>query len=218
MQETVKIPIAFMLLASEKGSMVEAAVTVRKEFIGEKPLESAKVLVPAVIYTIQTNLLYIAVSNLDAPTFQVTYQAKILTTAMVSVPLLGRKFEKKQWCAMGFLMLGVILVQMPSGSRRRLEVWSDVGEILDLEARPGWWLQDFGARLLAEASGQAAVPVQSKYVGLCAAITACFSSGFAGVVTCAVRVAASMSFCWPRLELVAQNPHATRPAATSTST
>mmetsp|Transcript_93209 Transcript_93209/g.266405 ORF Transcript_93209/g.266405 Transcript_93209/m.266405 type:complete len:291 (+) Transcript_93209:146-1018(+) len=198
MQEVTKIPIAFMLLALEKGGIGEAAATFRKEFIGEKPLESAKVLVPAVIYTIQSNLLYIAVSNLDAPTFQVTYQAKILTTAMVSIPLLGRKFDKKQWFAMGFLMLGVILVQMPSGSRRRLEgldeAWSGAGEVLDSETSPGGWLQGVGARLLAEVSGEADEPAQSKFIGLCAAITACFSSGFAGVVSCAVRVGAPVLY------------------------
>ena len=220
MQETLKIPISFMLLAMEKGGMAEAAATVRKEFIGEQPLESAKVLVPAIIYTIQSNLLYIAISNLDAPTFQVTYQAKILTTAMVSIPLLGRRFDLRQWCAMGFLMLGVILVQMPSGSRRRLEglgeVWSGAG-VWDSEARPGWWQQDLGARSLAETAETAAEQGQNKFVGLGAAIIACFSSGFAGVVSCAVRVAVLVRFRRPQPPHPPQPPQPLPPPPISTS-
>ena len=36
----------------------------------KKPIETLKVAVPAFIYTLQNNLLYIAVSNLPAATFQ----------------------------------------------------------------------------------------------------------------------------------------------------
>ena len=45
----------------------------------------------------QNSLLQIALEKLDAPTYQCTYQAKTLTTAMLSIPLLGRKFDTKQW-------------------------------------------------------------------------------------------------------------------------
>ena len=39
--------------------------------------ETAKILVPAVVYTLQTNLLFIAINHLDAPTYQITYEAKV---------------------------------------------------------------------------------------------------------------------------------------------
>lgn len=52
------------------------------------PIEMAKLSVPSFMYCIQNNLLYFALSNLDAATYQVCYQLKILTTAVFSMVLL----------------------------------------------------------------------------------------------------------------------------------
>ncbi len=66
----------------------------------------------ALLYTVQKNLLYVAISNLDAAVFQVTYQAKILTTALFSVLLLKRKLSKQKIGGLLLLTLGVALVQL----------------------------------------------------------------------------------------------------------
>ena len=42
-----------------------------KAQIWESPLEMAKLSVPSILYTIQNNLLYYALSNLDSATYQV---------------------------------------------------------------------------------------------------------------------------------------------------
>lgn len=64
------------------------------------------------LYTVQKNLLYLGISNLDAAVFQVTYQTKILTTAVFSVLLLGRKLSCQKIVGLMILTLGVALVQL----------------------------------------------------------------------------------------------------------
>lgn len=84
-----------------------------KLHILESPKEVLKLCVPSVLYTIQNNLLYMILSNLDAATYQVCNQLKILTTAMFSALLLQRKFSVLQWMALFVLTAGVALVEFP---------------------------------------------------------------------------------------------------------
>ncbi|KAJ8078880.1 hypothetical protein PM082_013164 [Marasmius tenuissimus] len=75
-----------------------------------------KLSIPAILYVIQNNLQYVAASNLDAATFQVSYQMKILTTAAFSVLLLRKKLTSIQWVSLLFLAIGVGIVQIQSGA------------------------------------------------------------------------------------------------------
>ncbi|KAK4033671.1 hypothetical protein C8A01DRAFT_49784 [Parachaetomium inaequale] len=74
--------------------------------------DSWKLIVPAALYTLQNSLVYAAISNLDAVTFQVTYQLKILTTVLFSILLLGRSVSPRQWLSLVLLTAGVALVQI----------------------------------------------------------------------------------------------------------
>jgi solute carrier family 35 (UDP-sugar transporter), member A1/2/3 len=74
--------------------------------------------VPAVLYFIQNNLQYIAVTLLDAATFQVTYQFKIITTALFSVWLLKRSLSFKKWVSLGLLTAGIAIVQLSDGKKK----------------------------------------------------------------------------------------------------
>eukprot|EP00736_Rhodelphis_marinus_P002694 Rmarinus@m.26612 len=75
-----------------------------------------KLAIPAALYTIQNNALYIALNNLDATVFQVGSQSKILTTAVMSVLLLNRSLSVKKWIALFVLAFGIVMTQLPSSS------------------------------------------------------------------------------------------------------
>lgn len=74
--------------------------------------DSWKLVVPAALYTLQNSMVYTAISNLDAVTFQVTYQLKIITTVLFSILLLGKSISSKQWLSLILLTFGVAMVQI----------------------------------------------------------------------------------------------------------
>lgn len=73
-----------------------------------------KLALPAVFYTLQNMLQYVAVGNLDPVHFQVLYQLKILTTAVFSVCLLNRYLGVTRWISLIILTVGVSVVSLPS--------------------------------------------------------------------------------------------------------
>lgn len=110
LSEGLKVLTSLMILAAQEGTFIKLMCYLRDN-IWRQPLDCLKVSVPAFIYTLQNNLLYIALSNLDAATFQVSYQLKILTTALFSVLMLKKKLSPQQWSALVILFVGVALVQ-----------------------------------------------------------------------------------------------------------
>ncbi|KAH9981000.1 nucleotide-sugar transporter-domain-containing protein [Lactifluus volemus] len=112
-----------------------------------------KLSIPAILYVIQNNLQFVAASNLEAATFQVTYQMKILTTAAFSVILLRRKITPLKWLALFFLALGVGIVQIQSSV----------------------------AKSPSGGASSADVHTMIPFKGFLAVVAACFTSGLAGV-------------------------------------
>ncbi|KAJ7343401.1 nucleotide-sugar transporter-domain-containing protein [Mycena albidolilacea] len=112
-----------------------------------------KLSIPAILYVIQNNLQFVAVSNLQAATFQVSYQMKILTTAGFSVLLLRKKLTSPQWFALLFLAIGVAVVQIQTGAVRVV--------------RDGVPLED--------------THTMNALKGFIAVVIACLTSGLAGV-------------------------------------
>ena len=86
----------------------------------ERPLDALKILVPALLYLVQNTLLYVALSNLTAPIFQVTYQGKLVTTALVSVVMLQRRYSVQQWVCLVALSLGVatVVLDKPDATKK----------------------------------------------------------------------------------------------------
>jgi len=100
---------SIVIMATEGG--VEGLVSAVQTDILNKPFETVKVGVPAFCYTLQNNLLFVALSNLSPAVCQVLYQTKTLSTAFWSIMLLQKQIRSLQWLALVLLVLGVVLVQ-----------------------------------------------------------------------------------------------------------
>merc|ERR1712137_577813 len=103
--EMVKTIVSFFLLAQESGGFRQAGA-VMHGYVMHSPRETVKVCVPSLLYTIQNNLMLFSLSKLSAAVQQVTYQLKILTTALLTVLILGKPFlfavvhtfRSSAWC------------------------------------------------------------------------------------------------------------------------
>ncbi|RZC35339.1 UDP-galactose translocator [Asbolus verrucosus] len=111
MAEVVKLLTCLIIVYVESGGIVQLFDTIDKQLI-RQPMDTLKVCVPSFVYVIQNNLLYVSASHLDAATYQVTYQLKILTTAVFAVLILKKELLKTQWFSLVMLVLGVVLVQL----------------------------------------------------------------------------------------------------------
>ena len=157
--------------------------------------DSWKMAIPAMLYTLQNSLQYVGISNLDAATFQVTYQLKTLMTALFSVTLLGRTLSLRKWLSLLLLMVGVAIVVTPTESHGSLEL--SVKDLNDGVAfhspRNIWDLKALGnaaAGQLSKRSAtyegidedfEAANPQLNASIGLISVVLACVLSGMAGV-------------------------------------
>ncbi|XP_051555276.1 solute carrier family 35 member A3b isoform X1 [Myxocyprinus asiaticus] len=112
--EVLKIVACMLLVFKDHSFSIRGLNRVLKEEIVNKPRLTLQLAIPSGIYTLQNNLLYVALSNLDAATYQVTYQLKILTTALFSVSMLGKRLGIYQWLSLVILMTGIALVQWPT--------------------------------------------------------------------------------------------------------
>jgi len=74
-------------------------------------LECLKLFVPALLYLIQNNLLFVALKNLSVPVYQVLNQGKLFTTAFFSRLLLNKQISYCQYFSLLMLAAGVVIVQ-----------------------------------------------------------------------------------------------------------
>jgi UDP-galactose transporter len=160
--------------------------------------DSWKLVIPAALYTLQNSLVYIAIGNLSAASFQVTYQLKILTTVLFSIILLGKRITSKQWFALVLLTIGVAIVQTGG------DLPTSMGSLADLKARISTLLlpakselsgaaveasklsESFAARLQQSGpdSGVNNIlvgPIMDASKGLLAVVAASLTSGLTGV-------------------------------------
>ncbi|ORY83256.1 nucleotide-sugar transporter-domain-containing protein [Protomyces lactucae-debilis] len=117
--EVLKLVLCVFLVWREQKQLLGNNVSLHVAIRSVITKEAWKLTIPAALYTLQNNLQYVAVSNLDAATFQVTYQLKIITTAIFSVTMLGRQLSLRKWLALVLLTGGIALVQLPTADMNR---------------------------------------------------------------------------------------------------
>lgn len=77
MSEVLKFLACFVIIFYKEGS-VRAFLSHLNENIIQQPMDCLKISVPSIIYTVQNNLLFVAVSNLDAAVFQVSIDSNTI--------------------------------------------------------------------------------------------------------------------------------------------
>uniref|UniRef100_A0A915DID6 Uncharacterized protein n=1 Tax=Ditylenchus dipsaci TaxID=166011 RepID=A0A915DID6_9BILA len=149
--EVLRICMCCAYLCFSHGSIKILSSELWNTFVNNKR-ETIKVCIPALIYVIQNNLYFFALKHVEATLFSITYQMRILTTALLSVVLLKRVFSLVQWAALFISLLGVILVTISSQQSRHLEASDDSEE-----------------------------KRKSQLIGLTTIFVMCWTSAFAGV-------------------------------------
>ncbi|VDD93260.1 unnamed protein product [Enterobius vermicularis] len=109
--ELIKLTTCTLILTIQERSFKRFLVQCKRTIIDDIG-ETWKVCVPALIYTVQNNLYYIALSNLEATTFCLTYQLKTFSTAILLRVMLKKRLSGVQWFALFLLAVGVSDVQL----------------------------------------------------------------------------------------------------------
>ncbi|KAH9287139.1 UDP-galactose translocator [Echinococcus granulosus] len=123
MSEAVKLVVCVGLvwLVEEGGSVRGFASNLHTNLFCDWR-DNLLICVPGVMYAIQNNLIYLAVSHLNPSVFQVTYQLKVFTTVLFFRVLLHRVLTSKHWIALSLLFVGVVTAQVdPGNSAKTLE-------------------------------------------------------------------------------------------------
>ncbi|KAK7205149.1 nucleotide-sugar transporter-domain-containing protein [Myxozyma melibiosi] len=163
LNELIKLSICTVVAFFSRGTLVFTEVF---------SSDCWKLAIPACLYTIQNSLQYVAVSNLDAATFQVTYQLKIITTAIFSVTMLHRSLTPTKWMSLLMLTLGIGLVQLPEDVLSLVTTAFNMalGEVVAEEAEK-----------TAKVHALEGENEMNRTLGLIAVTISCVLSGLAGV-------------------------------------
>eukprot|EP00977_Amphora_coffeiformis_P011958 scaffold2917_cov191-Amphora_coffeaeformis.AAC.51 len=127
-------------------------------YIVQHPGEMLKMAIPAMLYWGSNTLLYVALSNLTVPIFQVAYQGKLVITALVSVCMLSRSYVCRQWLCLVVISVCVALIAIEGNSANNAPSSST-----------------------SSSSPSSTDKSSNVTIGLLAILIACFLSAFAGV-------------------------------------
>ena len=114
------VSLVLMLIFDHAWSVSELLLTIY-EAVFHDFHSFLKMSVPSLIYVINNNLIYVAISHLEPAVFQVVYQIKVVFAAVCAVAVFQKSLGKRKWFAVCLLFVGVSLVQWPSDSSKSKE-------------------------------------------------------------------------------------------------
>lgn len=161
MGELVKLVSSYLLLSYEMKSFGAAAREL-KAYVLDSPRDFAMVSVPAFLYVVQNNVAFIATANLDPAPYQLLYQLKIFTTAVLSILMLRKILTGAHWRGLAVLFVGVCLVQFST-----------------LKTTGGG--EEGDSFVVGEGGKATKMKDQNPFIGLVAILVAVMCSGLSGV-------------------------------------
>lgn len=112
LSEVFKIVVSLAFLAVE---LWGADGERRRAILAFTSKSAASAAVPGVAYQVLNNLNFVTLYYLDAPTFQILGNLKIVATGVAGTALLGRRLDSGRWLALALLTLGCAVSQLPAG-------------------------------------------------------------------------------------------------------
>lgn len=152
--------------------------------------DSWKLAIPASLGVLSNSLQYIALSNMRAATFQVTFQLQFFATAIFGLIVLRRSIAPRKWGLLLLLLVGVALVQIPDANSEQMALQEDGSSLHFPRSLEEWKAVKKGSGNLHKRSAtyegieddiQTIDPRLNAVVGLLAIVGATLASGFGGV-------------------------------------
>eukprot|EP00930_Biecheleria_cincta_P018758 TRINITY_DN14500_c0_g1_i3.p1 TRINITY_DN14500_c0_g1~~TRINITY_DN14500_c0_g1_i3.p1 ORF type:complete len:376 (-),score=73.82 TRINITY_DN14500_c0_g1_i3:17-1099(-) len=126
--EVGKCILSLILLWNENEFKAGALMqVVYKDAIVNKS-RSLKLSVPAIVYAVQNALLQLSSGHLPGAVWHVTYQGKILATALMSMIILGKPLKRCQWFALLLMGCGISLVELSKSTEKSLDDMANKSE------------------------------------------------------------------------------------------
>ncbi|EAU36611.1 predicted protein [Aspergillus terreus NIH2624] len=152
--------------------------------------DSWKLAIPACLYTLANSLQYIALSNMQAAVFQVTYQLKLVVASVFGVMLLRTSIPLRKWGLLLLVLVGVAIVQLPISNSDDISLQDETMHHAFPRSLEEWKAAKLNRGNLHKRSAtyegieediMTAYPRMNLLVGLTATVGACIASGLAGV-------------------------------------
>lgn len=109
--EIIKLVISWICIQTSQQS-TSAPMGPAMDQVRHLVLHSKEMIVPALVYQAMNLLSYVSLERIDAATFTLFAQTKLLSTALCAVAFLGRSFPMRQWRALLLMVLGTVLISI----------------------------------------------------------------------------------------------------------